>query len=36
MELACRKGDIDEAIDLFKNVKYFSVRTERALQEVVD
>lgn len=36
MELACSKGDIDEAIDLFKNVKQFSARTERALQEVVD
>jgi CheY-like chemotaxis protein len=35
MEFACRKGDIDEAIDLFKNVKQFSARTERALQEVV-
>ena len=36
MELACSKGDIDEAIDLFKNVKQLSARTERALQEVVD
>lgn len=36
MERACSQGKIDEAIDLFKNVKQFSARTEVALQEVVD